>query len=166
MWRWGTLVAAAVALGWALARVWRVAAIGSAYRSKVLCSIVFGTGRSVDPQTVEDVSADSYRLLRLFRSHVDPTAHAVTTSLLGLRARTAIYRPGLGATLVLAESSADLPPSRVASGFSFRSAHLRSPRCAVSKGSAIFDRVVDAAFTEPSQRRRRTRRSSPRWQIM
>src|SRR6266576_570667 len=96
---WGAIVVTAAALGWALARLWRIAAIGSAYRSKVLCSIVFGTRRSIDPQRVEDVTADSYRALRLFRSRVDPVAHTVTTSLFGLRPRTVVYRPGLGATL-------------------------------------------------------------------
>ena len=37
---WIAIVTTALALVWALARVWRIAAIGSAYRSKVLCSIV------------------------------------------------------------------------------------------------------------------------------
>ena len=158
MWLWGTLVAAAVTLGWALARVWRAAAIGSAYRSKVLCSIVFGTGRSVDLQTVEDVSADSYRLLRLFCSHIDPAAHTVTTSLLGLRARTAIYRPGLGATLKFPSSYVVSGPTPyVASGFS-RTETAVPVSSAVSNRLAPLDRVVDAAFTEPnSKRQRRTR---------
>src|SRR5262245_16068081 len=121
MLRWTSLVATAVALGWAFAKLWRVAAIGAAYRSKVLCTIVFGAGRAIDPQYVEDVSADSYWPLRLFRSRVDPVGQTVTTSLFGLRPRTATYRNGLGATLFLpppnlkvrttAESSADLPAS-------------------------------------------------------
>src|SRR5262245_53756774 len=105
---WVVLFATAVALGWGLGRVWRIAAVGSAYRSKILCSIVFGTGRTVDPQRVDDVSADLYRLMRLFRSRVDPVAGTVTTSLFGLWPRTATYRDGLGATLFLRGGSADL----------------------------------------------------------
>src|SRR5512132_2135980 len=104
---WGAVLAASVVTAWALTRLWRIAAVGAAYRSKVLCSIVFGSGRSIDPQRVEDISADSYWPLRLFRSRIDPARQTVTTSLFGLRPRTAIYRPGLGATLFL-RSSADL----------------------------------------------------------
>src|SRR6476646_7304330 len=143
MLRWAILVATAAALVWALARLWRVAAIGAAYRSKVLCSIVFGTGRTIDPQHVEDVSADSYWALRIFRSRVDPAARTVTSSLFGLRSRTATYRPGLGATLFLStanlkvrttsrssadlevgpsRSSADLPASAEGSGEARQSA--------------------------------------------
>src|SRR5436189_6403549 len=96
---WGAIVVTAGALAWALGWLWHTAAIGSAYRSKVLCSLVFVSARSVDPQRVEDVSDDSYWLLRFFRSHVDHASQRVTTSLVGLRSRIAIYRPGLGATL-------------------------------------------------------------------
>ena len=47
---WIAIVTTALALVWLLPRGWRIAAIGSAYRSKVLCTIVFGSGRSIDPQ--------------------------------------------------------------------------------------------------------------------
>jgi CubicO group peptidase (beta-lactamase class C family) len=171
---WSALVVAVVALPWALARLWRIAAIGSAYRSKVLCSIVFVSQRSVDLQRVEDVSLDSYRLLRLFRSRVDTTAHTMTTSLFGLRPRTATYRTGLGATLFLSESSASLPASAEGFGEARRSAlqarsRQASPSTASVKArttsrsiqvrpSRTVQRVVDAAFTEPKpKRRRRTR---------
>lgn len=153
---WAILVATAVALGWAFARLWRVAAIGAAYRSKVLCSIVFGTGRTIDPQHVEDVSADSYWPLRILRSRVDPVARTVTTSLFGLRSRTATYRPGLGATLFLSGSNADLPidPSTSAS-----LTHLQVVRQNRHVRSSLnLHRVVDRAFTEPNPKRlRRTR---------
>ena len=153
---WIAIVTTASALVWVLARVWRIAAIGSAYRSKVLCSIVFGSSRSIDPQRVEDVSQDSYRLLRLFRSRVDPVARSVTTSLFGLRPRTAIHRPGLGATLIDSRSSADLPASAEGSGEARRSA--LSARMRQVHPSTAAQRVVAAAFTEPHPKRlRRTR---------
>jgi CubicO group peptidase (beta-lactamase class C family) len=147
---WSALVLTAVALAWAGARLWRIAAIGSAYRSKVLCSIVFGSQRSIDPRRVEDVSQDSYRLLRLFRSRVDPVAHTVTTSLFGLRPRTAIYRPGLGATLIYSGSSADLKVRVTTASLKARTAPVNP--------STSLQRVVEAAFTEPNPKRlRRTR---------
>jgi CubicO group peptidase (beta-lactamase class C family) len=150
---WAFLLASAIALGWAFARLWRLAAIGAAYRSKVLCSIVFGTGRSIDPQHVEDVSADSYWPLRILRSRVDPVARTVTTSLFGLRPRTATFRPGLGSTLFL---SAANPKVRATSG---RNAELPvGPRNRCVRTTSDLQRVVDRAFTEPNpKRRRRTR---------
>lgn len=164
MLRWTILVATAVALGWAFARLWRVAAIGAAYRSKVLCSIVFGTGRRVDPQHVEDISADSYWPLGIFRSRVDPVARTVTSSLFGLRPRTATYRPGLGATLFLSEGTVDVEAHMSTAS---QAAHTTSETTTdLRVGTASRDlrslsnlqRVVDRAFTEPNpQRLRRTR---------
>jgi CubicO group peptidase (beta-lactamase class C family) len=154
---WIAIVTAASALAWVLARVWRIAAVGSAYRSKVLCSIVFGSGRSIDPQRVEDVSRDSYRLLRLFRSHVDPVAHTVTTSLFGLRPRTAIHRPGLGATLIHSGSSADLQVRVTTAGQKARTTPGSSADLEV-RPPIPAQRVVEAAFTDPNRKRlRRTR---------
>src|SRR5262245_30301933 len=147
---WSALIATAAALSWALVRLWRIAAIGSAYRSKVLCSIVFASGRTIDPQRVEDVSKDSYRLLQLFRSTVDPVARTVTTSLFGLRPRTATFRPGLGATLFLTERRTDVRVLRNAASVS---ADLK-----VRTTSSRLQAVVERAFTEPNPRRlRRTR---------
>jgi CubicO group peptidase (beta-lactamase class C family) len=156
---WSALVLTAVALAWAGARLCRIAAIGSAYRSKVLCSIVFGSQRSIDPRRVEDVSQDSYRLMRLLRSHVDPVAHTVTTSLFGLRPRTAIHRPGLGATLIRPESSGRLEADL--GGPAKAPQYAPSPAKAghyVQTTLAPIQRVVEAAFTEPNPKRlRRTR---------
>jgi CubicO group peptidase (beta-lactamase class C family) len=151
----GVLFATAVGLGWALGRVWRIAAVGSAYRSKVLCSIVFGTGRSVDPQRVDDVSADLYRLMRLFRSRVDTVARTVTTSLFGLRPRTATFRDGLGATLFLHPSTASLQ-ARTTSGS--RPDHQVVEQRRSIRPASTLQHVVDKAFTEPNPNRlRRTR---------
>jgi len=158
MLRWAILVATAAALLWALARLWRVAAIGAAYRSKVLCSIVFGTGRTIDPQHVEDVSADSYWPLRILRSRVDPGARTVTSSLFGFRSRTATYRPGLGATLFLSTANLKVRTSSGSSadlqvGESRSSADLE-----VGPSTSSLQRIVDRAFTEPNPKRlRRTR---------
>ena len=154
---WSALVVTAAALAWAGVRLWRIAAIGSAYRSKVLCSIVFGSQRAVDAQRVEDVSRDSYRLLRLFRSRVDPVAYTVTTSLFGLRPRTAIHRPSLGATLIYSRSSADLQFHVTTVSRRARTTPGRGADLQVGSSKAA-QHVVEAAFTEPNpKRRRRTR---------
>ena len=124
------LVAAAA---WLFPRLRRVAAIGAAYKARVLCAVVFGSGRTVDLATLEDVSADSYRLMRLFRCRVDREARAVTASLWGFRPRTAVFRADTG-------------------GASAAAAWPAAP------ASPAVEQIVASAFLEPDPRRlRRTR---------
>ena len=139
---------------WALPRFWRMVAIGCAYKAKVLCSIIFGTDRTIDPQRADDVSEDSYRLLRLFRARIDATQQSVTASFLGRRPRSAVYRAGLGATLTYSHESL----------LQLRTAAISEPRIerAATRGAVLsgprIDTLVDAAFTEPQPKRlRRTR---------
>src|SRR4051812_12990995 len=92
LFRLAILVVMSAAVALALSRFWRVIAIGSAYKSKVLASTMFGVPRAVDPDRAEEVSADSYWVLRLFRTRVDVAARSVTASFLGLRPRSAVFR--------------------------------------------------------------------------
>src|SRR5262249_17976166 len=105
--------------------------------------------------------------LRIFRSRVDRLARTVTSSLFGLRSRTATYRPGLGATLFLPtanlkvrttlESSADLPASAEGSGEARQREQSARPR-QIRPSTTNLQRGVDRAFTEPNPKRlRRTR---------
>src|SRR5262245_45934495 len=149
---WGALLATALVIAWALGRAWRIAAVGSAYRSKVLCSLVFVSGRTVDPRRVEDVADDEYWPLRFFSSHVDAAARTVTTSLFGLRPRTATFRAGLGSTLFLARAgpgaSRPLPDG----------ASRAATAALKARPASSVQQVVDRAFTEPNPKRlRRTR---------
>jgi CubicO group peptidase (beta-lactamase class C family) len=135
----------------------RVAGVGAAYKAKALCSALFVSGLELDPNRADEVSSDAYRLMRLFPAEVDREAKTVTASFFGLRARTAVWRPGLGATLAFSS----LPPAPA----------LAAPRKpadpsrewpegeAVSPApSAGVNRVLDAAFLEPDPNRlRRTR---------
>jgi len=101
------------------------------------------------------VSADSYRLLRLFRVRVDPDVRSVTASFLGLRQRTAVFREGLGAALTLSDIEPDAPvkPLRSSSGAS-ASGHVWP----VGRASLALDQAVATAFLEDHPRRlRRTR---------
>jgi CubicO group peptidase (beta-lactamase class C family) len=158
-----TLVLAGAAI-WSLTRFSRIAAIGAAYKAKVLCSILFGTGRDIDPRRADEVSADSYWPMRMLRVHVDPVRYSVTASFMGLRPRSAVYRDGLGATL--------LPPTRAAAQGTAGSetdeaeyvrgrAHaVRAPAVAWpdGEGSTILRHLIESAFSEPDPRRpRRTR---------
>ena len=139
-------------LAWGFLRFWRIAAVSAGYKAKVLCSALFVSGRNIDPERSPEVSADSYRILRLFRAAIDREKRSVTCSFLGLRARTAIYRPGLGATLVSAGSlwkPTALVPEPPGG---------EDPWPAPPSESPALKRLVDEAFTEPNpERLRRTR---------
>ena len=89
-------VAAAALMVWGL---WRTLGVGAAYKAKILCSAIFVSGRDIDPDRAEEVSAEAYWTLRFFGARVDRERKRVTASCLGLRPRSAVFRPGLGATL-------------------------------------------------------------------
>src|ERR1700687_5552226 len=93
-------VVLAAALGRAAHYLVRLAPVAAGYKAKVLCSAIFVSRRDIDPRFAPDISADSYRMLRFFRARVDRDLRTVSCSWLGLWPRTAIYRPGLGATLM------------------------------------------------------------------
>jgi len=151
---WTVFALALAGIGaWALTRLRHVITIGPAYKAKVLCSTIFVSGRDLDPRRGDEISADSYWALRLFRARVDRREGAVTASFLGMRPRTAIYRPGQGATLVRSGAA-----SRDAPAVAPRPAPFAPVPWSTARGSGRLDRVVEAAFAEPAPRRlRRTR---------
>ena len=154
------LAVLAAASGWGLLYFLRVAPVAAGYKAKILCSAIFVSGRDIDPQFAADVSADSYRILRLFRPRVDHDRRTVTCSWLGRRARTAIYRPGLGATLIIGPLMWD-PKGAEPETPSSPSATTEWPRGNESdprKEPDALRHTVDGAFTDPDPRKlRRTR---------
>ena len=69
----------------------------SAYGAKVLCSAVFVSGRNEQQVKQEDLA---FFPLAFGRYTIDYTDSSVTGTVLGLARKKAIYRKGLGATLV------------------------------------------------------------------
>jgi len=148
----GLLLALALAAAalWALTRFWRVIAVGSAYKAKVLASLVFASGRAIDLRRSAEVAEDSYRVMRLLSARADRERSSITVSFLGLRPRTAICYPGLGATLI---HGGVRPPVREISAprESGRPWHAARP-------TARVDEFLGRMFSEPDRRRlRRTR---------
>lgn len=75
--------------------------VGDGYAAKIVCSNVFLAGRDADQVLAEDVQAPGHPLLKLLRVRVDREASTVTSRFMGLfAASTAVYRPGLGCTVV------------------------------------------------------------------
>jgi CubicO group peptidase (beta-lactamase class C family) len=144
-------IAAIAGLGaaiWALFKLRTVIDVACGYKSKVLCTAIFATGRALDPQHADEIAADSYWILRPFRARVDAAASTVTTSLCGLRPRTAIHRPGFGATL----SHGVVQPESVGRHATSQSSpHIRARVALRPEVQA----VVDRAFQEPNPSRLR-----------
>ena len=88
----------------------KIAPIGSAYKAKRVCSCVFLAGRNPDQVIREDVAGLEY-----IGVDIDNAEKSVTGSFLGMAKRTAIYRDGLGCTLVLGKSAEEL--KKQASGY-------------------------------------------------
>lgn len=138
------LLAAVILAAFGVIRLRRIAVIGAAYKAKVLCSILFVSGREVDPQAADEVSAEAYRLLRFFRARVDRGRRSVAVSFLGLWPRKASFRPGYGATLAVGPLKELPPPSVPAHAVPLPS----------DAPSPALERLLDEAFSTADPRRR------------
>lgn len=102
--------AAAAALAVLLVGILRLfGLVGAGYKAKVLCTGTFVSGRTMDPIADDQVSAESYWILRPVHAEIDVARRTVTASFMGLLTQQAVYRPGLGATLVGAAESRATP---------------------------------------------------------
>src|SRR4051794_10120966 len=152
------VVVTCLAIAWLSLRLRIVADVACGYKAKVLCTAIFASGRDLDPETADEIRADSYWLLRPFRAEVDPAGGTVTASFFGTRAHTARYRPGFGATLLYSPPPHDRP---LAANAAHRERTVRAPdrpgRTKVGRADAPTEvqRIVDRAFEEPNPRRLR-----------
>jgi hypothetical protein len=86
------------ARGVALFYVVRLAAIGTAYKAKMLCSGVFVSGRDQE-DVLADLEVEDLRVLRHVRVSTDRAMRSVEARIPGLLSRQAAYRDGLGCAL-------------------------------------------------------------------
>lgn len=132
------MVAAALAAE-AVRRAARLFSVGAGYKAKTLCSAIFVGGRAIDGKS-DEVSAEAYWPMRLFRARIDRSRGAVSASLLGFFPRTAYLRPGYGAALA-PRAPAALPPPQFTN---------RPRRKEAASADARLDGVVARAFAEPA----------------
>jgi CubicO group peptidase (beta-lactamase class C family) len=99
------LVLLIAATGCLIYYCWKSFPILTSYGSKVMCSAVFVAGRN--EQQVRDQDLSAY-MMKLADFKVNYTDSSVTGSILGFAKRKAIYRNGLGATLVSELSEQDI----------------------------------------------------------
>ncbi len=131
----------------------KLAAIGTAYTAKILCSGVFVAHR--DPRSVlgTDLSADDLHNLRHIDARVDQDSREVTANLFGIAERKAIYREGLGCFVgqddgVKHARMLDLPSppaDRLPAGDDLRIASGLPPEV----DEVGLQRALDWAFSEP-----------------
>jgi CubicO group peptidase (beta-lactamase class C family) len=146
------LIVAILLSAWALVRLRVVLAVAAGYKAKVLCTGLFASSRDMDPGRDPQIHDDSYRILRPFSARIDRHARSVTASLVGLAPRTAVYRDGLGATLLpgrdVPANIGQAPAVRMGAG---------ADGWLEASGPPALRRVVDASFEEPdTSRLRRT----------
>ncbi|MEL6552651.1 MAG: serine hydrolase [Cyanobacteria bacterium J06621_11] len=87
-------------MGYGVSYFSRFLRVAIAYKAKLLCSGIFVSGRTESALLEEDF-VEGLALLKLLKSTVDYEQKTVTVSFLGWFACVALYRPGLGSTLVI-----------------------------------------------------------------
>ena len=99
------LILLMIAIGYGFYYCWISFPILSGYAAKVACSAVFVAGR--DPQQIrqQELGTD---MMKLAHFTVDYTDSSVTATVFGFAKQKAIYRAGLGATLVSELSEKDI----------------------------------------------------------
>ena len=107
---WVTLVVILVVTAAAilLAPLYRVALLGSGYMAHTLCSGMFVSGRDLNDVMAPELAGAGSGELAYFQAAPDHEARTVSASAYGFAAQTAIFRDGLGCTLVAGKSEADL----------------------------------------------------------
>ncbi|WP_009630877.1 hypothetical protein [Synechocystis sp. PCC 7509] len=95
--------------------LWRVLNIGTAYQAKQFCSGVFVSGRTPESifnqdilAEIEGLSALEQSIVKSIQVNVDRPQQSRTASIFGLVKHFAIFRSGLGCTLVIATSTTEL----------------------------------------------------------
>jgi hypothetical protein len=164
----GIVAAVVVALGAIIASsINATATLGSGVLAQLLCSSTFVSHRDPQAVVVEDMTGPGYELVPLFRWRVERERKRATASMFGLGRRAAIFREGLGCTLVVDTTEDKL---RAQAREVFPSAPALDPDAPWPEGERVdlqappqVDRValaaaVEAAFAEPDPNHpRRTR---------
>lgn len=139
---WGLLgLVVVLALGavlWLIAAPPELLRVGDGYAAKIVCSNVFLAHRDPNDVLAQDVQAPGNPILKLVSADVDRNAGIVTAHMLGFVApMTAVYRDGLGCTLVPDGKVDALREQRV-------------PLPAVAAGAGAWPTGSDVAVGDPS----------------
>lgn len=135
----------------------------SGYAAKIVCSGVFVCERTAEDLLLNELG---YFPLNLAKVSVDKQESSVTASVIGLAKKKAIFRTGLGATLINGISEKELrsqhydiinPPIANQNGLNWPQGNLLPPVPKVNFDEQQLNKALDEAFTEPLKGVRRTR---------
>src|SRR5262245_36445182 len=159
---------AAAAVAAAGFHAYRIARIGSGASAELLCAGVFVSGRAPEDVKANDLTGPGYELLNYFQQTIDRERKRVTASAYGLGSQTAVYREGLGCTLIDGVSEAEL--RKEARGLNIKPS--LDPEALWPEGErvdpgadadgvdrAALDAAVAANFAEPDPARPRNTRA-------
>lgn len=148
---WVAALPVCALLGYVL---WRVEFVAAGYKAKVLCSGVFVSQRDPDRVLSEELDSRRFPVLRTVTVDVDALRQCVTARVGGVIRRTAVFRPGLGSTLLFdrADRIAGPPAQEMPFG---RGCEARAWPDGELAGSIpeyvdreALDRALDLAFEE------------------
>ena len=107
---WAIVIISILALGYSSYLILKVARVGVGYKTKTLCSGVFISKRTPESVLSNDLSEGLPAPLDFIIDQIKTEVQdqATTGNLFGLVSRKAIFRPGLGCTLLVGSSEAQL----------------------------------------------------------
>ena len=107
---WGIATISVLALGYSSYLLWQVARVTVGYKTKLLCSGVFISQRTPESILSNDLSEGLSKPLAFIINQIqtEVTEQAAIGNLFGLVTRKAVFRPGLGCTLLVDSSESQL----------------------------------------------------------
>lgn len=171
VWPWvlaAIVVIAAMLIETAGPTIIQIARIGSGIEAKTLCSDLFVSRRDQSDIQAEDLREGAYWPLRVFTPKVDREDKTVTASLLGLGPQTAIFRDGLGCTLLNGKTEEELRAQTIgAVSLQESNSELLWPEgervdfATINAGvdRAKLDAAIERAFAEPDAKHSRHTRA-------
>lgn len=139
-------IASGVFLASPLNRIYLPTATG--YSAKQACSLHFLSGFSIERARALYIDPLLEPALPILKVTLDSDRHEARASLMGLYGQTAVYRPGLGCSLVHDASSFDRE-LRVDDPDAFRSLELDQRHREARFDVDALNQALDAAFSEP-----------------
>ncbi len=163
------LILGVVAAVYAVRHTGQVMSVASAYYAKTLCSGIYLAKRDENQVVMEDVLADMSFFLRHWHREIYRDRRLVTITAATMAERHALYRPGLGCTLVTDTSVealreqvkdyAPLPPAGRSTALWPEGNRVELSGSPVGVDAQKLKNAMDAAFAEPDERTKRRTRS-------
>ena len=137
--------------------LWRIAPSGTGYKAMTACTALFVSDRSIEGLEREEF-AGLHPILDYVDLSVNAEAAEVSAHMFGMGAQTAIYRKGLGCTLVDDGDALPPAPDELTAPFAAKPADWKEADPLAAK-NARLDAAIARAFAEPDSTSRRNTRA-------